>query len=43
MAIINSLIQRMDFEVIKSFDFLNVIQQKFIVNFITQSEEYKQF
>lgn len=33
----------MDFEVIKSFDFLNVIQQKFIVNFITQSEEYKQF
>lgn len=43
MAIINSLIQKIDFEQIKTFDFLNVVQQRFIVNFITQSEEYKQF
>lgn len=43
MAIINTLIQKMDFEQIKIFDFLNARQQQFIVNFIFKSEEYKQF
>ena len=33
----------MDFEQIKTFNFLNAIQQQFIITFITQSDEYKQF
>jgi len=33
----------MDFEQIKNFNFLNTLQQQFIITYITQSDEYKQF
>jgi hypothetical protein len=43
MSIINSLIKSIDFEQLKYFNFLNEAQVQIIINFIKNSEEYKQY
>jgi hypothetical protein len=43
MSVINSLIKSIDFEQLKTFNFLNETQVQIIINFIKNSEEYKQY
>lgn len=43
MSVINSLIKSIDFEQLKTFNFLNEAQVHIIINFIKNSEEYKQY